>query len=103
MTEQEHTEDVEDLRAEIERLQRALQIAGINIVRLNEHSTKLNNALNTGCQLIDYLVADLAAAGLTPTVALRAAKQAFDADMKVLLGEKIFAKIGKPRFNPKAN
>ena len=52
--------------------------------------------LNAACQLIDYLVADMAVAGLKPTVVLQAAKKSFDLTMKDLVGERTFAKIGKP-------
>jgi len=100
MTEEEHTEDVQDLTAEINRLQEGMRIAGMNIVRLNDERAKLVNALNTSCQMIDYLVADMAAAGLRPTVALQAAKKSFDAAMKDLLGQQTFEKIGKPIAKP---
>jgi hypothetical protein len=100
MTEEEHAEDIEDLTAEIERRDQALRIAGMNIISLTDERTKLTNALNTACILIDHLVADMAAAGLKPTVALIAAKSSFDLAMKTLLGEQIFSKIGKPVPGP---
>jgi len=98
--ETEHRRDLEDLTAEIKRLEQGMRIAGMNIVKLNDERAKLVNALNTSCQLIDYLVADMAAAGLTPTVALQAAKKSFDAAMKDLLGQQTFEKIGKPIAKP---
>jgi len=103
MTEQEHAEDIEDLSAEIARLQKALQMAGINLVSLNEQNIKFNNALNTACILIDHLVTDMAVAGLKPTIALQAAKSSFDSAMKELLGEQIFSKIGKASADRQAN
>jgi|SRR5215472_6371131 len=102
MTEKEHSEDIEDLGTEIERLQNALRIAGVNLVTLNDQRQKLNDALNTACIMIDHLVADMAAAGLQPSAALIVAKSSFDLAMKKLLGEPIFSKIENP-LKPKAN
>jgi len=93
MTDEEHAEDIEDLSAEIARRDNALRIAGMNIVRLNEEGAKLTAALNTACLLIDQLIGDMAAADITPSIALRAAKSSFDETIKDLLGSKIFSKI----------
>jgi hypothetical protein len=101
MTEEEHTEDREDLTAEIARLQQALRIAGMNIVERNEERGKLMAALTSATLMIDQLIGDLVATGAGPSIALRAAKSEFDADMKKLLGkDRPFQRLDeKPRSN----
>jgi hypothetical protein len=93
MTEEDHAQDLEDLTAEIKRRDEALRIAGMNIVALNEERAKLYPALNTACVLIDQLLADMLAAGVSPSIALRAAKSSFDETIKELLGAEIYSKI----------
>jgi hypothetical protein len=110
MTEQEHSEDIEDLTAEISRLTTALRIAGVNIVEMNDKNAALNEknaeltaALTHGLLVMDALITDLRAAGGQISPMLEASKAAFDQTMKRVLGEdRSFRSITeKPDEKPK--
>jgi len=97
MTEEDHAQDIEDLTAEVKRKNDALRIAGINIVSLNEERAKLMATLTSATLMIDQLIGDLVATGAEPSIALRAAKAEFDADMKRLLGKDLpFSRVRIP-------
>jgi len=94
MTDQEHSEDLEDMVDEVARLQTSLRIACENIAQLSDQRTQLSEALNTATLLIDQLLTDLRLAGGSPSQGLLIAKANFDVTMQRLLGhERTFRKI----------
>jgi hypothetical protein len=86
MTEQNHSEDIADLTAELKRVQGAYRIACLNVAELSEQRTALVNVLNTAGIMIEQLLADLRALGGIPSQSLLLAKMNFDRDMKKLIG-----------------
>jgi hypothetical protein len=85
MTEKEHLEDLQDLGAELERVQRAYKIACQNIVLLNEQRCELADALSSAMNVIDQLLTDLRLSGGTPSHGLIMAKGKLDVTMRKLL------------------
>jgi septal ring factor EnvC (AmiA/AmiB activator) len=99
MTEQEHSEDIADLKAEIERLEedtkrltRSYNIACYNIAELSEQKTELNSqkkmlgeALNTATLLLDEMLTEMRLANVTPSAKMIYSKAQFDQAMKKLL------------------
>jgi hypothetical protein len=91
-----HIRDVTELtlNAELERVTRARDIACFNIVDLNHQRAQLTGALEAALRLIDYLLSEIRAAGVVPSVACVVAKKALDDEMA-----RLFKFDGKPQLN----
>lgn len=87
MTEKEHAEDIQDLGAELERVEQAFKIACQNIVVLNEQREAFKGALNTAMIVIDQLLTDLRLAHGVPSKELIHAKLNLDVAMQKLFKE----------------
>jgi hypothetical protein len=84
----------EQLKAELERAIRARDIACFNITNLNDQRRQLVDGLEAALWLIDYLLSEMRAAGVVPSVACTVAKRALDDKMA-----RLFRSDGKPQFN----
>ena len=87
MSEQEHSEDLADLTAELKRRETAFKLMAQQCAQLAEERSKLVAALNTALLLIEQCLADMRYADVMPTATLMIAKGNFDATMKKLLGD----------------
>lgn len=87
MTEQEHSEDLQDLSAEIKRSEMKYQLMSQQLAQHVQDNTIMKGALNTAMIMVDQLLTDLRLAGGTPSKELIHAKLDFDVAMKRLFKE----------------
>jgi hypothetical protein len=87
----ENTATPDNGEIEVERLQKALDIACQNIVDLNAKCTVFTEALNKALSLQDALLTEMGVMqrelGHPPSIRLTVAKTNFDTAMKTLLGD----------------
>ena len=71
---------------DVVRLQRAYQIACMNLTELGTQRTMLVDALNTATILLDQLLTEMRLANVAPSSGVIITKAEFDAAMRKLLG-----------------
>jgi len=86
VSDEDHSEDIEDLGAELKRRDMAYKFMAQNLAQHVEKMTKMGDALNTGTILIDALMAELRLAGKEPSVKLQVAHDKWNEAMKRLFG-----------------
>ncbi len=79
-------DEIAALKAELERVTRARDIACFNIVELNDKFAKATAALGSALQLVEYMVNEMLAAGHRPSVACEMAKKDLTEKVRKLLG-----------------
>jgi Tfp pilus assembly protein PilO len=84
----EHSEDIEDLTAEIARVRKSFQIACINVVALTDQRTALTAALDRATLLLDQLLTEMRLANVTPSSGVIFHKAGLDQAMHKLLALK---------------
>ena len=89
MTDEDHSQDLQDLitehREEASRWKRAHDIACQNIADLHTHNSKITDAIAQALLLIDQLLTEMRLANVTPSAGVIFTKAEFDRRMKVLL------------------
>jgi hypothetical protein len=78
---QRMSEEIAKLKEELERVTRARDIACFNIVDLNHQRTTLMDVLGSAMTLIEYMVNEMGAGGVVPSIACQLAKKALDEKM----------------------
>ncbi len=87
MGDEDHSQDLEDLTAELRRREIAAKFMAQTLAQHVERVTRLGAALNTSSVLIDQLLSDLRLAGGTPSPNLLGAYDQWRATMKKLFPE----------------
>jgi uncharacterized protein YydD (DUF2326 family) len=72
---------IEEKLAELERVTRARDVACFNIADLTNQRAKLMEILGSGLQLIEYLLGEMRAGGVVPSVACQLAHKTWDDKM----------------------
>jgi hypothetical protein len=75
------TDQIAHLQAELERVTRARDIAAFNIADLNHQRAALMDVLGGAMTLIEYVVNEMGAGGVVPSIACQLAKKALDEKM----------------------
>jgi dihydroorotase len=75
------TDQIAHLKAELAHMTRARDIACFNVADLNHQRSALTAVLDTALQLIEYLLNEMRAGGVVPSVACQLAKKTLDDKM----------------------
>ena len=86
-TNQEHSEDIEDLTAELKRREVGANLMAKMLAQKVETETLLGGALNTATVLIDQLMTEMHLANVTPSQGLILAHGNFVIQMQRLIGK----------------
>ncbi len=84
MSEEDHSQDLDDLTAELKRREVSIRLMAQQLAQQAERETRLGAALNTSSVLIDQLLSDLRLAGGSPSPNLLGAYDQWRATMKRL-------------------